>query len=168
MVRIVNRQSRHRKVYFRANSQVNENLLPGKVASKSGLLATLVTSTSGESRNITKELKGGARKEAGTPVKENGELFDRFWTEYPRKVAKQAARKAWSKIKPTQELAETILEAIEHHKLTRQWIKDDGQFIPHPSTFLNQRRWEDQINNEMLFKAKDETEIEAVFEEVVT
>lgn len=43
------------------------------------------------------------------------------------------------------------LEGLERWKGSRDWLKDGGQFIPHPATFLNQRRWEDnptaEINN---------------------
>ena len=40
-----------------------------------------------------------------------------------------------------------MLEAIEKHKASSQWQKDGGQFIPHPATWLNQERWEDEIND---------------------
>lgn len=69
--------------------------------------------------------------------------FDRFWTAYPKKVAKAAARKAWDKLKPSEELTETILAAIEAQKSCEQWKKK--QFIPNPATWLNGRRWEDEI-----------------------
>lgn len=70
-------------------------------------------------------------------------LFDQFWSAYPRKVAKPEAMKAWLKLKPDAELAGKIIAGVEAAKQSRDWTKDDGQFIPHPSTFLNQHRWED-------------------------
>ena len=63
--------------------------------------------------------------------------FESFYSSYPRKVAKPQAKKAWSKNKCV--LAE-VLPALEQHKKT--W--KDPQFIPHPATWLNQRRWEDE------------------------
>ena len=72
-------------------------------------------------------------------------LFDRFWTAYPRKVAKPDARKKFEKLNPDEALLETMLAAIEKQKRSDQWIRDGGQFIPHPSTWLNQRRWEDEV-----------------------
>jgi hypothetical protein len=39
----------------------------------------------------------------------------------------------------------TILEKIEVYKQTSQWKKDNGEFIPHPATWLNQERWNDEI-----------------------
>lgn len=68
--------------------------------------------------------------------------FDRFWTAYPRKVGKGAAEKAFSKAKINGHLAD-ILSALDRQKQSEQWQRDGGQFIPHPATWLNQRRWED-------------------------
>jgi hypothetical protein len=71
-------------------------------------------------------------------------MFARFWSVYPRKEAKQTALKAFTKINPDEALLETILSAVERFKNTAQWQEDGGQYVPHPSTFLNQRRWEDE------------------------
>lgn len=71
--------------------------------------------------------------------------FEKFWEVYPRKVAKQNAYKWFLKHKPNEELLEKILTAIEKYKKTEQWQKDGGQFVPHPTTWLNGKRWEDEI-----------------------
>lgn len=71
--------------------------------------------------------------------------FQRFWDSYPRKTNKRGARKVWQKLKPDQGLVDTILAALKRHKMTEQWQKDEGKYIPHPSTWLNGRRWEDEI-----------------------
>ena len=71
--------------------------------------------------------------------------FAEFWTAYPRKVAKPEALKAWIKIKPDDETFAAIMAGLAAAKTSRDWTKDDGQFIPHPTTWLNQRRWEDQL-----------------------
>lgn len=71
--------------------------------------------------------------------------FDRFWLAYPRKISKKKASQAWLKIKPDGGLVEEILKKLEYYKLTEQWSKDNGQFIPHPTTWLNQERWNDEI-----------------------
>ena len=39
----------------------------------------------------------------------------------------------------------TILSALSRQKQTPQWTKDNGQYIPNASTWLNQRRWEDEV-----------------------
>jgi len=66
--------------------------------------------------------------------------FDEFWKRYPRKRAKGAARKAFERIRWTPETWEKLLKALEWQ--AREWT--DPQFIPHPSTYLNQERWEDE------------------------
>ena len=73
----------------------------------------------------------------------SGGAFDAFWASYPRKVAKQDAVKAWNKLKPSEELVQTILAAVQDQDKSRQWQRDDGQYIPYPATWLNGKRWQD-------------------------
>ena len=68
--------------------------------------------------------------------------FDCFWKAYPRKVGKVKAEAAFYKITTP---VSVLLAAIEQQKKTAQWQKDNGQFIPHPATWLNGKRWEDQM-----------------------
>lgn len=68
--------------------------------------------------------------------------FGEFWSAYPRKVGKGEAEKAWKVTKGVE--LKTILQAIERARATEQWRKDGGQFIPHPATWLRQKRWEDE------------------------
>ena len=63
-----------------------------------------------------------------------------FWQIYPRKLDKDRARRAWKKLKPDQALAAAILEGLRAWKICDQW--QDEQYIPHPTTWLNNRRWE--------------------------
>ena len=79
---------------------------------------------------------------------DNAEAFGAFWTAYPNKKAKPAALKAFTKLKPDAELLAEMLKAIEVQKQSAQWQKDNGQYIPMPSTWLNQRRWEDELPKE--------------------
>jgi len=69
--------------------------------------------------------------------------FAEFWQAYPRKEAKAAAEKAWAKVPA--DLHAAIMAAVGKHKKSDQWTKDGGAFIPHPATWLNQRRWEDEV-----------------------
>lgn len=71
--------------------------------------------------------------------------FDRFWQIYPRKIARKKAKEDWlTKHKPSAELAEQIIHAVEQQKRTI-WKNEDQQFIPHATTWLNQGRWEDEL-----------------------
>ena len=71
------------------------------------------------------------------------ELFNQFWAAYPHKAAKQDAVKAFAKLNATPELLEIMLKAIEKQMASHQW--SDPQYIPHPATWLNGRRWEDEV-----------------------
>ncbi|MEJ5903812.1 helix-turn-helix domain-containing protein [Pseudomonas kermanshahensis] len=71
--------------------------------------------------------------------------FDRFWAIYPRKVGKSAAEKAWAKIKVTIDLFDRMAASLAAWAVSTDWTKDGGQYIPHPSTWLNGKRWEDEL-----------------------
>lgn len=71
--------------------------------------------------------------------------FESFWSAYPNRVAKSNALKAWTKIQPDETLANRITDDVRRRATSDAWTKDQGQFIPHPATYLNQRRWEDEI-----------------------
>lgn len=70
------------------------------------------------------------------------DAFSRFWAVYPKKVGKLAAQKSFAKVKAP---VETLIAAVERQKLSSQWQKDGGQYIPNPATWLNQGRWEDDL-----------------------
>lgn len=76
-------------------------------------------------------------------VSEKESVFEAFWAAYPKKVGKTAARKAFEKIPKA--AWDSLVPAVEAQKASKQWQKDDGQFIPNPATWLNQGRWEDQV-----------------------
>ena len=68
--------------------------------------------------------------------------FARFWSAYPVKKGKGTAEKAWNKYNPN---IDVVLSAIENQKTTDQWSKDKGKYIPYPATWLNGKRWEDEV-----------------------
>lgn len=82
-----------------------------------------------------------------TTVVQTVDHFEDFWKAYPRKVKKQDARKAWERINPSPELLAKIKSAIESHRESDQWTRDDGKYIPHPTTWLNQARWDDVLES---------------------
>lgn len=69
-------------------------------------------------------------------------MFDKFWTVYPRHEGKQNARKAFDKLHPDDALLEQMISAVLKQKQCDQW--QDAKYIPHPATWLNGRRWEDE------------------------
>ena len=83
--------------------------------------------------------------------------FARFWEAYPRKRGKGQAEKAWKKLNPNEQLLEKILQAIERAKTSDDWQKDNGQYIPHPGTWLNAKGWEDEFDLPQEVKSWHET-----------
>lgn len=68
--------------------------------------------------------------------------FASFWSVYPRHQSKSLAHKKFLSL--SKSLLPTILEAVEKQRKSEQWQKDNGKFIPYPTTWLNQQRWEDE------------------------
>jgi len=69
--------------------------------------------------------------------------FDIFWATYPRKVAKGAARRAWDKaLKKT--TPEKIMFAVGKQTAAGVFACEMC-FVPHPATWLNQERWDDEV-----------------------
>ena len=96
--------------------------------------------TQGE--EVQEVLRTGGK--AGMQGKGVQEAFERFWTAYPRKVGKGRAEKLFVRLKPDHRLLDTMLTAIKQAKGSEQWQRDQGRYIPNPSTWLGQRRWEDE------------------------
>jgi hypothetical protein len=104
-------------------------------------------------KEMDKEMDKEGEKTPHTPLRgeDGGETpepdpFDAFWELYPRKAGgKGEARKAWKKINPGKALVEKILSAVSFAKTSREWLKEGGQYIPHPTTWLNQGRWDDEL-----------------------
>ena len=71
--------------------------------------------------------------------------FNAFWNAYPKKKDKAKAQKWFEKNKPSAELVELMIKKIEQFKETDDWKKEDGRYIPYPTTWLNGKRWEDEI-----------------------
>jgi hypothetical protein len=71
-----------------------------------------------------------------------GAGFDEFWSAYPRKVGKPSALKAWKRIKPVDH--EPVAAGVSRWADYWQASRTRLEHIPHPATWLNDRRWENQ------------------------
>lgn len=83
--------------------------------------------------------------------------FDTFWSAYPKKVGKEKCLNWFLIHRPNDELLQKMLKTIEAYKNTKQW--SNPQYIPHPYTWLNQGRWDDEIEQET-FSSYSKTPIE--------
>ena len=70
--------------------------------------------------------------------------FETLWAEYPRKVGKDAAARAFAKRRPDESLLSAMVAAVRTQRQSEQWTRDGGQFIPHLATWLNAGRWQDE------------------------
>lgn len=70
--------------------------------------------------------------------------FAMFWMIYPKKIGKEYARKCYKRALKKASF-EKMLLAIQKQKTSVEWTKDKGEFIPNPSTWLNQGRWDDEL-----------------------
>lgn len=77
-------------------------------------------------------------------LREVDDSFDQFWSLYRKKVARDKAKVAWKKVKPSEH--EAIFTDIRRKNTSESWTKSNGDYIPNPTTYINQRRWEDQVD----------------------
>lgn len=73
------------------------------------------------------------------------DLFEKFYSLYPRKTKKPSAFRAWKKQKITASDFGQIVESLARWVTSIEWKKSGGQFIPYPATWLNDRQWEDEV-----------------------
>jgi hypothetical protein len=71
--------------------------------------------------------------------------FLKFWSVYPKKKARDKAWEAWEKRNGDRPKIEELIFLIEQQKTSEDWIKEKGQYIPYPATWLNQGRWADEV-----------------------
>jgi hypothetical protein len=89
---------------------------------------------------------------------EYSDEFQRLWQVYPRKVAIGEAYKVFNRIRPSAEMLETMIKAVQQQARTDQWKKDKGSFIPHLATWLNQKRWNDEVSTDQMKSKQDDIE----------
>lgn len=129
------------------NSTAKQNSRAGKISAASRK-ATSVERASDERGNerATSKRKRIEKEEKNKPYTSG--LFDAFWTSYPpgarARSGKAQSLKAWEKL-ALDGNADLVMRALEVSKADVQWQKDGGQYIPHASTWLNRRLWENSL-----------------------
>lgn len=83
-----------------------------------------------------------AKRETLSEPKWKPERFQGFWQYYPLHTSKQAAMRAWDRLKPADQLIDQIAKALQRQRTSDMWTRGFG--IPYAATYLNQRRWEDE------------------------
>jgi len=86
----------------------------------------------GNATNVKEEVKVNVKEKE----------FDLFWDLYPRKIGKQKARAWW--MKKDRPDSDKIISGLK--KYLPIFKNQDVKFIPHPTTWLNGERWEDELD----------------------
>ena len=97
-----------------------------------------------------------------TPQKSSDRDFEVWWNEYPRKVGKRTALAAWKKVNGERIPLPDMLKVLAAQKASAQWNKDRGQYIPHPTTYLNQGRWNDDTEIEYKNRPSKEVSLDQI------
>lgn len=107
----------------------------------------------GQHQHDPEEEETGPGEEPGAPAGGAEESktalerrFELFWKAYPKKKAKKTAFNAFKKIKPNEELFNTIMDAIGRARTSKEWLKEGGQYIPNPASWLNGGCWDDEYD----------------------
>lgn len=70
--------------------------------------------------------------------------FEQLWAIYPNGKQKKDAKELFLKLKPTPAFVSTVAASIEAHKLTHEWMKSAGQFVPRMVNWLKAEGWNDR------------------------
>ena len=124
---------------YRQRTSANVNDVNEACAVSAQAEAEATTDTEAEEEKIKPSRASRSRPTFVAPP-----AFEAFWEQFPKKTGKGAALKAWEKIAPDVAILAKIAESLSWQVNQPQWLRDGGQFIPHPATWLNQRRWEDE------------------------
>lgn len=92
--------------------------------------------------------------------------FSRFYGLYPKRQKRADAEKAWRKLSPSLELQGVMLAALAQHVQLDSWTRDGGQFVPLPASWLNGKRWEDELQISTAAGACPADEIVATYHEL--
>lgn len=121
--------------------------------------------TKSEQRKEKKKLE--KRKKQTEEEKKIEEAFVKFWIEYPRKENRIRAEYYWKGLfhetprTKRLELYQEIMKGLRTQKASPKWMEENGRFIPHPSSWINGRRWRDEgVSMKDLEKSKEDADAE--------
>lgn len=73
------------------------------------------------------------------------EAFDIWYSAYPKKKAKGDAIKAWNQTKKDRIDLQAMLNILRQQCATKEWLKNEGEFIPYPATYLRRLQFLDEL-----------------------
>ncbi len=73
------------------------------------------------------------------------EGFGRFWEAYPKKIGNGSVEGWFKQYRPNDELAQRMIGKLTEMKQSKSWQEADGKYIPAPITWLEEKRWNDEV-----------------------
>lgn len=134
----VNHNDTHVSIYIPKFRELLDEWTMRKLGSKSGETPKKLSADKDKDKDKEPPIVPQAKKL-------NGAAFAAFWRVYPKKKSRGQAEKAFKKINPDEQLLASMIAKIEQARKSEQWLKDSGQFIPYPATWLNAKGWEDEL-----------------------
>lgn len=128
--------------YDKSDVGGTSNLSPTYV--KSGTQIILKNNT-----KVNKSANAHLRKCASSQQDEKETMFSEFYQAYPKKRDKARARKSFFKIKNLPDVFPHLMKGLEQQKASADWKKDGGKYIPYPSKWLDNERWEDELSTQV-------------------
>lgn len=98
---------------------------------------TTIGETNNQERNIKENFKENIK-----------ERFNEFWSLYPKKVKKEDALKRYKTHIKTQKEHEKVISGLKSYLKEIETSNTQKQYILHPSTFLNQKKYLDEFEEE--------------------
>lgn len=77
-------------------------------------------------------------------LQEKDQMFYKFWEIYPKKVKKKKSKEKFMKVCKDKLTFEKIINGLNRDIKSKDWSKEEGRFIPHPTAWLNNERWDDE------------------------
>ena len=142
-----------RQQRFRDNQKASKIGISDTTVTKNNASVTECVTKSNESKSIEKEIDIEIDKQLSlvplSPKLASKEekidlLFAEFWKAYPRKDDKKRAYAKFKAIKNVEKVFPDIMADVEAKKQSEQWNEKGGKYIPMPSTYLNNERWNDE------------------------
>ena len=145
-----------RQQRFRDNQKASKMGISDVSVTKNNASVTECVTENNESKSIEKDIEIDKEKDIDKQLslvpqpaliskEEHIELlFKEFWSAYPRKDDKKRAYAKFKAIKNIEKVFPDIMADVEAKKLSDQWNEKGGKYIPMPSTYLNNERWNDE------------------------
>lgn len=113
--------------------------------------------------SLPEERKGEEENTPPAPEKtEYTKEFETWWEMYPKKRGKGAASKSFTKAKKRTPIS-AIMRATEIQVQNWLQMKKEMQYIPNPTTWLNQSRWDDEPESEDESRLESESPIRFLY-----